>query len=367
MSGEESAKPRRYKGINKVSKTLADGTVKVYRYDRRSGRQLRGRPGSKEFDESLKSARSAVPTHADTFNDLVTMFKAAAEYTSKADKTKKDYDRYLDELRDEFGDMPIEALEDKRVRREFYAWRDKRADKPRAADYGWAVLRRVLSIAKKRGQVAINHAEDPGTLYTSDRSDKIPTPEQFGAILNAAYPEFRNVVLAAVCTMLREGDLCRLSWSHDKGDLIRFKTQKRNRTALVPVHAFTRSLLDGIKARRHAAVVLTTKTGVSWKPDYIRDQWRDTLIAAGLAGEDLHFHDLRGLGITLAGEAGATPQMIAAATGLSIKQVETILDRYSARTPRLAAAMRRAIENEGSIFLQTAAAKSCKPGEGEVS
>jgi len=135
----------------------------------------------------------------------------------------------------------------------------------------------------------------------------------------------------------------------------------------MPVHAFTRTLLDRIKTRRHAAVVLTTKTGVSWKPDYVRDQWRDTLIAAGLEGEDLHFHDLRGLGITLASEAGCTPQMIAGATGLSIKQVETILDRYSARTPRLAAAMSRAIENEGSIFLQTAAAKICKPGDAESS
>lgn len=356
MTGGESAKPRKYKGINTIRKRLADGTVKVYRYDRRTGKQLKGRPGSTEFDESIKAARSAVPVHAETFNDLVTMFRASAEYTSKAPKTKKDYDRYLDELRDEFGDMPIEALEDKRVRREFYAWRDKRSDTPRAADYGWAVLRRVLSIAKKRGIVSINHAEDPGTLYSSDRSDKIPTPEQFAAIIDAAYPEFRDVVLMAVCTLLREGDLCALAWTHDKGDLITFKTAKRKRTAIVPVTSYTRALLDAVKLRRHAAVVLTTKTGLPWKPDYIRDQWRDTLIAAGLKDEDMHFHDLRGLGITLAGEAGATPQMIAGATGLSLKQVEAVLDRYSARTPRLASAMKRIIDAQTNPFLRGAIA-----------
>ena len=55
---------------------------------------------------------------------------------------------------------------------------------------------------------------------------------------------------------------------------------------------------------------------------------------AGIAG--LTFHDLRGTAVTRLSEAECSPQQIATFTGHSLRDVYAILDRYGARTPKLA-------------------------------
>ena len=69
--------------------------------------------------------------------------------------------------------LPIDALSDRRIRQDFFDWRDQFASTPRTADYAWSILRRVLSWAYDRGKVSVNHAIKPGRLYDSDRSDLI--------------------------------------------------------------------------------------------------------------------------------------------------------------------------------------------------
>jgi integrase len=68
-----------------------------------------------------------------------------------------------------------------------------------------------------------------------------------------------------------------------------------------------------------------------------------------LAGiTDLHFHDLRGTAITMLGEAGCTVPEIASITGHSFKSVETILEKYLARTKALANSAMSKFENASS-------------------
>jgi hypothetical protein len=50
----------------------------------------------------------------------------------------------------------------------------------------------------------------------------------------------------------------------------------------------------------------------------------------------MHFHDLRGKAVTRLSEADCTPQEIARFTGHSLRDVAAILDRYLARTDKLA-------------------------------
>jgi integrase len=52
----------------------------------------------------------------------------------------------------------------------------------------------------------------------------------------------------------------------------------------------------------------------------------------------LTFHDLRGTAVTRLSEAECTPQEIATITGHSLRDVGAIMDRYSARTDKLAVA-----------------------------
>lgn len=103
---------------------------------------------------------------------------------------------------------------------------------------------------------------------------------------------------------------------------------------------------------RVATVVLTSTTGKAWKKRDFADQWKEAGDLAGLT--DLHFHDLRGMAVTMLAEAGSTIPEIAAITDHSLKTVNTILEKYLSRTRALAESAMETIENARQQILQTA-------------
>ncbi len=103
------------KGINTARKRLADGTIKKYYYHRGTGKRIKGKPGTPEFVASYAQAALREPTDGGTFASLISGFVESPEFQKLAEKTRKDYRRYLDALRDEFGSLPIDALSDRRI------------------------------------------------------------------------------------------------------------------------------------------------------------------------------------------------------------------------------------------------------------
>ena len=85
----------------------------------------------------------------------------------------------------EFGDMPIAALDDPRVRREFMDWREKvaRASGEREADNRLSAISAMLTWAIERGQITANHLRGFKRLYHADRSEIIWLPEHIAAFM----------------------------------------------------------------------------------------------------------------------------------------------------------------------------------------
>ena len=81
---------------------------------------------------------------------------------------------------------------------------------------------------------------------------------------------------------------------------------------------------------------LTNGHGRPWAQHGFQNAWKKAMRRAGVV--DRTFHDSRGTAVTRLNEAGCTPQQTAAITGHSLRDVGTILDRYSARTDALAIA-----------------------------
>ena len=80
-------------------------------------------------------------------------------------------------IEDEFGDLPIAALADRRVRGEFKSWRDDpQTHRARLILPGrcW----RASCPSKDRGIIASNPSERGGRLYVADRRDKIWTEQE---------------------------------------------------------------------------------------------------------------------------------------------------------------------------------------------
>src|SRR5262249_15151450 len=146
------------------------GREVVYHYAWRGGPRIAGEPGSAEFVQAFSEAHASRrrPPQGCLFT-LICEFKSSAEYNGLAASTRRAYISYLREIELEFGDMPLGALENPRVRGEFKRWRDGMVATPRKADYAWTTLARVLSFAKDRGRISTNPCERGGRLYAADR------------------------------------------------------------------------------------------------------------------------------------------------------------------------------------------------------
>jgi hypothetical protein len=140
----------RLKGVNSVTKRIADGSVRTYWYAWRGGPPLRGQPGSPEFVASYNAAaaRKVVPPHG-TLLSVLHGYQQSADFLGLAPRSRSDYVGKIKLIEKDFGDFPLAAMTDNRTRGIFKAWRERlAASSRRQADYAWVVLARVLSLGR---------------------------------------------------------------------------------------------------------------------------------------------------------------------------------------------------------------------------
>lgn len=321
----------RLKGLMKVKKTLASGKTIYYCYAWRGGPMLKTKsgepmqPGDPMLPRAYADAtKDRQVDKSETMNALITEYRASTDFLNKAEKTRREYDRYLDMIREKFGKVPIFAIQDKRHRGEFKKWRDSMADRPRTADYAWTTLARVLSHAKDSGRISVNIAERGGRLYAADRADKIWTDELIGRLIAAASVEVRAALMMALWTGQRKGDLLRTPWGAYDGRSLRFKQSKTGAKVVIPVGQPLKEMLDTMT--RRSPVILTTRRGTPWTLDGFSSSWSKAVGKAEIEG--LTFHDLRGTAVTRLALAGCSNAQIAAITGHSLRDVDAILDAH---------------------------------------
>jgi len=337
------------RGINVAYKRLASGEIKTFYYHRATGTRLAGTPGSSEFLISLAAAEKFTQErHAGTLCSLIRDFEKTKQWRRLADSTKKEYTRVLKFWDAEYGTCPYRALEEKAFRADIVKWHDKFSEaKPREADNRVSVLARVMSWAAKDGPLKVNVLDGFERAYASDRSDIIWLPEQIEAFMAVASPEMQFAMVLALHTGQRQADILRFAWTAYDGTastLRQGKARRVGRTAPVIRIPCTKALKITLNAaRRRAAVMLTTKTGLPFKKRYFAMQWEDTCTAAGIV--DLHFHDIRGTTVTMLAEAGCTLPEIVSITGHTLRRAQDILDKYLARTSKLAASAIAKFEN----------------------
>lgn len=324
----------RLKGINTVRRKLASGKIETYYYHRSTGARLNGKPGSPEFIASISAAvEKSRKRDAGTLAGLMRAFEDTAKWRRLAESTRYEYRRIFRFWEDTYGTVPHAALEDKAFRRAIVKWHDTfSAEKPREADNRVTILSRVLSWAAKDGPLNKNVLEGFDKAYKGDRSDKIWLPEHVDAFMAVAGPEMKLALVLALHTGQRQGDLRRLAWGNYDGTHLRLTQQKTKRHVTIKCTKALKSTLDGLE--RRSPLILTTKTGRAFQKRYLAEQWAETQRTAAI--DDLHFHDLRGTTVTMLFEAGCNLGEIASVTGHSLRRAQDILDRYLARTSKLA-------------------------------
>jgi integrase len=328
------------KGIHPVRAKLASGASVTYHYAWRGGPRLVGKPGSPEFLASYTAAHaSRRQPDAETLHGVIAEFRASEDFKGLAPRTQRDYTKHFSKIEQKFGTLPLAALEDVRVTRDFLQWRDSMASSPKQADYHFSTLMRLLSWARAQGLTTYRPPERVPHLYQSDRSEMIWENTPITAFMAVASEPLKLALVLALETGQRQGDLLTLPWSAYQADeegrlWIRLRQGKGGRLVNVPVTRRLRAILDNTK--RVATVILTDGRGLPWPEKRFRKYWLATCRKAGISG--LHFHDLRGTAVTRLAEAGCTNAEIASITGHSLRSVSAILDKYLARTDKIALA-----------------------------
>src|SRR5215467_3193668 len=236
----------RLKGLNSITKRLADGTQRTYFYAWKGGPPLRGEPGTPEFVASYNEAvaRKVVPRRG-TLLSVLQGYQASEDFLGLAPRSRSDYIGKIKLIEKEFGDFPLAALTDNRTRGIFKAWRERlAASSRRQADYAWVVLARVLSWGMDRGLVPANPCARGGRLYRGSRAEKIWTDTDEAAFLERAPAHLRLPLLLALWTGQRQGDLLRLPWSAYDGTHIRLRQSKGGARVVIPVGTPLKAAID---------------------------------------------------------------------------------------------------------------------------
>ena len=324
----------RLKGINKVTTRLADGRLVTYWYAWKGGPRLAGHPGSPEFVQSYQAAHQHTQkVNPAAFHFIIHGYKQSREFLGLADKTRKDYTKYILLAEEAFADLPLKALGDLRITSDFIDWRDRLSGE-RQRDYAWTVLMRMISWARSRGLTNYRPPSRMKRNYKADRADKIWLPEHIEVFRAVAPASLWWALVLALETGQRQGDLLRLAWSAFDGVWIQLRQQKTGRRVAIPVSEDLRATLQTIP--RISTLILTSSRGRPWTSDGFRTSWGKAAKKASITG--LTFHDLRGTAVTRLAEAGCTEAEIASITGHTLGSVSAILDRYLARTKGLALA-----------------------------
>ena len=330
------------KGVHRVPRKTRAG-VRFHFYAWRGGPKFwvgnTRHPTEREFFAALAEALKT-PKPADYMTyQMVDDFLSSPEMP-KGERTRADYRLWALRFAEGFKEDPAALFEEPESRAEVNDWRKQWAHSPRLYDYAGTVVTRILNWAwKDAGKIRMHHCTGFRKTYEVDRSEIVWTPAQREAVLAKA-PEWVCRILTAACeTGMRPGDLIRLSRAHievtPNGRRIRVRTNKRNRTATIPVTPALAAVLDATPSDR--LLILTNKSGgplTTHRASEGLQEWRDK---AGLTpealGYDLRLNDARGTAATRLLNAGLTLAEIASHMGWSVRHAAAVIEHYARVSP----------------------------------
>ncbi len=293
-----------------MHRKLADGTVNAYEYTRKPPTPIWG---------------------TDSVTALIEAFRRTPRWQAFAPNTKATYEQAFKTLARR-GSVPIRKVE-RRALWEIHdviASDEKRG--PAAARAFVACARALFNFAIERDWLDVNPTRGIKTQPLGHWTAW--TPEQAALAIDGLPEHLRRVVVLALYTGQRRGDLITMGWTAYDGTTIRLVQQKTKRPLVLSVHPTLKVELD--QWDRKATTILVNARGQPWTGDVLSHGMSDAMVRLGLP-EGLNIHGLRKLAAANLANAGCSMNEIAAVTGhrtLAMVQLYT----QSADQERLAGA-----------------------------
>lgn len=328
------------KGIHRVRKKLKSGRVVEYHYAWRGGPKIWDSAstfpvGSVEYVNTYHNAgKPVIHNSVGTFRDVILAYQKHEAFTGKAEKTKYDYRQWLNRIDERFGDAPLSAFDDPRIRITAMEWRSQWSG--RMAQYGWTVLKILVNFAYENQQLKFHHLREGNIEHKKLRAEIIWREADIVAFRQVAPKHVLDALTAAIETGLRPGDLVQLSRRHIEatpyGRRILKRTNKRKKLASVPVTPAMAEIIDAVPNGQ--LLILTNSRGEPWTTGGLSKAVKKYARIAGL-DEALRFYDARGTAATRLLMAKVPLSEIAVMMGWSVKTAAQMIETYAVLDPSI--------------------------------
>ena len=263
-----------------VRHKLRDGTIKEYRYASYKQQPLQRR--------------------TDTLSAMIDAYKDSPEWRGLSPKTKVVYAIHLRPL-DRIGQVDPRTL----TRRDLLTLRDAIA-----GDRGNAAATAFIRTTSALYQWGLDRQwvdSNPIVRVKALPGGHLPawTPEN-AAIACAKLPEhMRRVVVLALYTGQRRGDLCSMRWSAYDGQVIRLTQEKTGAQLVIPAHPALKAEMDEWKRSAASTTILTNAEGRPWQANNLSYHMGAALERIGLPG-DLNVHGISKLAAANLADVGCS-------------------------------------------------------------
>jgi len=340
-------------GVNQIRAKQRDGSYRYYYYHRETKTKLPDDPTSIEFISKLKELNDGCQTNQTkpgSIASLAEQYLSSKQFTGLSPKSQKDYRRYVDIIRDNWGDNPVKNI----TREAVINIRDAFQDTPRTANYLMQILRLMLEFALDRPSIyglTHNPAARPKQLKTG--SGHRPWEEGEIEAFRRHWPAGtfeRTAFEIALNTGQRGEDIISMRRQDITSEGIAVTQDKTGARLTVPISIELAAALAAWDTAQHGSAtptlasrrqILVGDRRQAIKVDYFRHRMTEAYAAAGLpggVGTGCTTHGLRYTAATRLHELGCDWETIAAITG---HETVSMVRKYTAQKRRAKVAITR--------------------------
>jgi len=284
--------------------------------------RIRAPEGTPEFDHEYWQILTGKRAQAKTsWLALMEDYRQSERWTGLKPRTRQDYEKIMDYLREKIGTRDVRAL----VRADVIAAQRANAHRTRFANYIPQMLVVLCEHAIDLGWLTTNPAKGVKALKTPDhrKQEHQPWPDSAVEHFRAKASDLCRLIFEiGVGSVQRPGDWVGFRWGDYDGDSLRLRQNKTDKALVLPCTAELKTALDQARAALGGLPhpdrpILIKRDGNAISYRYMADLMLKERKKLGLEAYDLHA--LRYRGIKELAWAGCDDDEIAAYSGHATK------------------------------------------------
>jgi integrase len=228
-------------------------------------------------------------------------YRLTSEYLDLTGGTQADYGYAFDKLIDAFGDAPLDCVTPAHLK-EYHKLRcvdsDKWKGSKHRANRELQILGMIFRFARGESWTTNDPKEPVKLKKLPGRENVYIYDEMLSAVYNSGSIALKDAMDLAYVIGQRPADCLSMSIVNIRGDMLEYRQSKTGKGQRVKICNALADLLQRIEARKtehkvHSLYLLVDERGLKMTKAKLRSRFEQARTAAGIAGADFQFRDLR--------------------------------------------------------------------------